>query len=200
MMVFDKKDLVILSELLKNGRMSYTEIAEKLNMSVPAVTKRIDKLQASKVIERYTIEINYELLTRGTPTIFLIKCPKKLITEVSSTLYNLPYVKEIYQTNGTFDILVISHFIHDKERKEFIETLNDFDAITDYEMLYVSNILPDKKELFLQDVDNIELICDYCKRTFSKDIFTKVIAGKKRYFCCNTCLQEYEKKMKMQAD
>ena len=199
-MTFDKKDLILLSELLKNGRLSYTDLAKKLNMSVPAVTKRLDKLQESHVIARFTIDINYELLTPGTPTIYLVKCNKKDISKVSERLYELPCVKEIYQTAGNFSLVVITHFIQDLERQKLLNLLQSWDEIEDYDMLYVRNVLPDKKELPISDTSNIELICDYCKRSFSGEIFTKVIGGKKRYFCCNTCLTEFEKKFKRRDD
>ncbi len=46
-MRIDKKDYLILNELIKNARESASNIADSIGMSVPAVTERIKKLQDS---------------------------------------------------------------------------------------------------------------------------------------------------------
>jgi len=42
--MFDDKDYQILSALQKNSRITASEIAEGINMSIPAVAERIKKL------------------------------------------------------------------------------------------------------------------------------------------------------------
>ena len=49
----DEKDKLILSLLQKDGRMTASEIAEKVDLSVPAVTERIRKLTEGGVIKDF---------------------------------------------------------------------------------------------------------------------------------------------------
>ena len=49
-MKLDTIDHKILTELQKDGRESASNIAEKINVSVPTITERIRKLQDSGVI------------------------------------------------------------------------------------------------------------------------------------------------------
>src|SRR6059036_1498240 len=54
---FDKKDLIILKELIKDGRTKLTELAQLLGMTVPAVKYRFDNLAQSGFIREYVIDM-----------------------------------------------------------------------------------------------------------------------------------------------
>jgi len=54
---FDKKDLVILKELVKDGRTKLTQLARLLDMTVPAVKYRFDNLVRSGFIHEYVIDM-----------------------------------------------------------------------------------------------------------------------------------------------
>lgn len=54
---FDKKDLIILKELVKDGRIKLTELAKLLGMTVPAVKYRFDNLAESGFIREYVIDM-----------------------------------------------------------------------------------------------------------------------------------------------
>ncbi len=53
----DKTDVILLQLLLMNSRLSYTELAEKLNLSVNAVHKRIQLLIEAGIIGRFTCKL-----------------------------------------------------------------------------------------------------------------------------------------------
>jgi len=54
---FDKKDLIILKELVKDGRTKLTQLASLLDMTVPAVKYRFDNLVRSGFIREYVIDM-----------------------------------------------------------------------------------------------------------------------------------------------
>lgn len=56
----DEIDLVILSELQKDARKSLNEISHIVNLSLPAVSERVRKLERSNAIIKYTIILNPE--------------------------------------------------------------------------------------------------------------------------------------------
>ena len=49
----DEKDKLILSLLQKDGRMTASEMAEKVDLSVPAVTERIRKLTEGGILKEF---------------------------------------------------------------------------------------------------------------------------------------------------
>ena len=57
-MTMDSKDKLILNILQKDGRMTASDVSEKVNLSVPAVTERIRKLTDSDVIKEFRAIVN----------------------------------------------------------------------------------------------------------------------------------------------
>jgi len=55
----DKTDIVLIQLLLVNSRLSYAELAKKLNLSVNAVHKRIQSLVEAGVIRRFTAKVSH---------------------------------------------------------------------------------------------------------------------------------------------
>jgi len=58
----DRTDCKIMEVLNKNSRASYAEIAEKIGLSANGVKKRIKNLEDSKMIEKYSITLNFKKL------------------------------------------------------------------------------------------------------------------------------------------
>lgn len=54
----DDIDIRILEILSEHARLTVSEISNRVNMSVPAVSERIKKLECSGIIEKYTILID----------------------------------------------------------------------------------------------------------------------------------------------
>jgi len=57
-MKFDEIDVMILSELEKNSRLSIRELSKRINLSPSSVTERVKRLEDNRIIEGYTITIN----------------------------------------------------------------------------------------------------------------------------------------------
>ncbi|MDF1802681.1 Lrp/AsnC family transcriptional regulator [Thalassovita sp.] len=66
----DEKDLQILRELQRDGRLSNAELAERVNLSPSPCLRRLRMLEQSKVIEGYTAIVNQKAY--GLPvTVFI---------------------------------------------------------------------------------------------------------------------------------
>ena len=59
-MELDETDKKILNVLVNNSRLSFRQIAKKVNVSVATVMHHIHKLEKENVIERYTTKLDYE--------------------------------------------------------------------------------------------------------------------------------------------
>ncbi|MBT3216813.1 MAG: Lrp/AsnC family transcriptional regulator [Candidatus Marinimicrobia bacterium] len=60
--MIDAKDISILSLLQSNSRMTASEIAESVGMSVPAVTERIKKLTEAEIIQKFSAKLDAKKL------------------------------------------------------------------------------------------------------------------------------------------
>jgi len=193
----DKKDLIILSELLNDGRKSYSDLAEKIKLSVPATKSRVEKLIENGIINFFTVNLDHSLLTEGRPSLIAIRTPSKSIQNLSEELYTNKLVQRVFLTGGRYNLLLITHYITDAQKSKLISNIQSLEEVEDIETTILYDEMPEKRDLLILEPKSIKLICDYCKREFADTIFTKVIGNKKRYFCCNTCLSVFEKRFGM---
>lgn len=81
--MLDLTDLQILEELSANSRITMKELGEKVHLSGPATTARIEKLESTGVIEGYTIKVNQEMLGYSVHAIISI---------FTKSTYHQPYL------------------------------------------------------------------------------------------------------------
>lgn len=100
----DELDFSVLSLLQQDGRMSLTEMAEKLGVSISTVRTRLTKLLEEKTIQIIG-RINTEKV--GFHVYAQIKIsvrPAKLIQKVANQLSKLKEVSFLAVTSGDFDL------------------------------------------------------------------------------------------------
>ncbi len=61
-MSLDSIDIKMLNMLIKNGRISYTDIAKEVGMKPPSVIDRIKKMETDGIIYDYTARVDYKKL------------------------------------------------------------------------------------------------------------------------------------------
>ncbi len=61
-MALDSIDVKMLNMLIKNGRISYTDIAKEVGMKPPSVIDRIKKMETDGIIYDYTARVDYRKL------------------------------------------------------------------------------------------------------------------------------------------
>ncbi|MCC0647726.1 Lrp/AsnC family transcriptional regulator [Clostridioides sp. ZZV15-6598] len=103
----DEIDLKIINSLKKNSRASTSEISRQVNLSIPAVSERIKKIEQSNIIQKYTIQINrektkYKLLA----FIFINTDLSKSIEEFKKTMLEYDTVLECHHISGEYDYLI----------------------------------------------------------------------------------------------
>ena len=69
----DETDKKILNLLKENARAPYSEIAQQVALSSPAVKERITKMEYLGIIEKYTININYQKMGKSITAFILFE-------------------------------------------------------------------------------------------------------------------------------
>lgn len=101
----DDTDKKILNVLKKESRRSFVDIGKIVNLSEPAVRRRIKNLVDNGVIKRFTVETDVD---SGASAITLLSINPSIPTsEISGKLLNMPGVDVIYEITGQYDIAVI---------------------------------------------------------------------------------------------
>ena len=124
--VLDKLDFEILSFLQEDGRMSFTVIAEKLNVSIGTIRTRFNKL-----IDDGTVNI----IGRVDPDKVGFRCyahiavfvrPATLKEKVAQKISKLPEVSFLAMTSGDYDLEVD---VMCRDNNHLVDFVNDISKI-----------------------------------------------------------------------
>jgi len=75
----DTIDISILSALQDNSRISNAELSAKVNLSQTPCLRRLRKLEESGLIERYSVQLNYQMIGVTVSAFVLCKSKQKYI-------------------------------------------------------------------------------------------------------------------------
>jgi len=92
-------DTKILGLLIKDGRLSYAEIARTLGVSRAHARERVQHLLDEGVIEQFTAVVNPEKLGKAVSAFFDVKVSPQGINEVANELSQQPEVVSLYIMN-----------------------------------------------------------------------------------------------------
>ena len=96
----DALDQKIVSLLIENARMSYSDIAQQVGISRVAVKMRVQALEKSGVIEEYTTIVNPQRISGAVSCYFEIEVSPQALSEVTGILNACDTVTQIYRVTG----------------------------------------------------------------------------------------------------
>lgn len=77
----DNIDINILKILQNNARVTTSEISSKVNLSIPAVSERLKKLEATGIIQQYTTILNPQKLNKNLTAIMSVSLERPKFNE-----------------------------------------------------------------------------------------------------------------------
>lgn len=102
--ITDKKILKLLSQ---NADITATEISSKVNLSVPAVNKRILRMQKDGIIDYFTIVTNPQKLDKTiTAFVFIVMQYGDSIKSLLEYANNEADILECYSVTGDYDYML----------------------------------------------------------------------------------------------
>lgn len=96
----DDLDQHIIQLLIKNARMSYSDIAQEVGISRVAVKTRIQSLEQRGVIEEYTTIINPQKISGAVSCYFELETTPDMLTTVIELLNQNDTITQIYRVTG----------------------------------------------------------------------------------------------------
>ena len=119
----DNIDRGILSELMINAKVPYTEIAKKLIVSAGTIHVRMKKMEEAGIVKNSRLHINYELLGFDMTAFLGIYLEKGCTyTDVIQKLNLIPEIVEAHYTTGVYSIFAK---IRCKNTKHMRQILNE---------------------------------------------------------------------------
>ena len=119
----DETDKKIIAEYLKDARVSYREVAKRLQLAVGTVLTRTKKLENDGIIESYSAVLNHDKLGYEIIAISEITVSKGKLTEVENAIAKLSPTCAVYDVTGENDVIIISKFKSRDEMSDFTKKL-----------------------------------------------------------------------------
>lgn len=123
----DNVDVKILSELMKNAKTPYTEIADRIPVSGGTVHVRMRNMEKLGIVKGATLDINYSQLGYDITAFLGIYLEKSsLYQEVSNELTKIPEILTLHYITGNYSIFAkimcrdtehLRQVLHDKIQK-----------------------------------------------------------------------------------
>lgn len=121
----DELDHKIIQLLVKNARMSYSDIGEKIGISRVAVKARIQALVNKGIIEEYTTIINPQKINGAVSCYFEIETKPDSFKEVTDILNKNNIVTQIYRVTGRDKLHVHAVASSNEEMERFLHDVID---------------------------------------------------------------------------
>jgi Lrp/AsnC family leucine-responsive transcriptional regulator len=134
----DGTDLEVLDLLARDARRSLADIARRVNLSSPAVKRRIDRLEQLGVITGYTTVVDHAKLGRPLEAFAEVRfAGTTRVDEISAIADGIPEVEAVFTTAGDPDALVWTRVKDVDDLKRVIDLLRRTGRVTGTKTLMV---------------------------------------------------------------
>jgi len=106
----DEIDRKILAELIKDSRMTYSELSSVVGLSRISIKDRVLAMQRSGIIEKFTVQVPAKYLGKPLPVFFEIQVAPDTIEETAFELSKNPDITIVYRMTGMNSLHVHGFF------------------------------------------------------------------------------------------
>jgi Lrp/AsnC family leucine-responsive transcriptional regulator len=177
----DETDAVILQLLAEDGRRPYSEIGEVVDLTPPAVSDRVSRLQEAGVIQQFTIDVDRSTLQGGIPVLVRVDPSPGALSAVRGALVDAEATEHVF-TTAAGSVVAFAR-TDDEAVHEWVAATVSTDALDDYSVDLVAEAewTPDV------DTTGFELECAECGNTVTSEGTSARVGGDLHHFCCASC-------------
>ncbi|WP_435335884.1 Lrp/AsnC family transcriptional regulator [Haloarchaeobius sp. TZWWS8] len=181
----DATDLDILQLLLEDGRRSFREIADEVDLSPPSVSNRVERLRELGVVRRFTVEVDRTKLSGADETLLFIESTPDEAAAVLDAVKGVDGVEHAFRTVEARIVakaVLSPSEVHDL----FRETLDD-EQVREYR---IDPVLDSVWRPQL-GAGGFDLECMVCGNTITSDGETvQLDTGDTYHVCCPVCAEK----------
>lgn len=181
----DETDILILQLLAEDGRRSYSEIGEVVNLTPPAVSDRVSKLEAAGIIEGFTIEVDQSVLQGGLPVLVRIEPAPGRLDAIREPLAAADAVEHVFTTAD--GALVAFARVTDEAVHGWLDETVSLERVTDYEVELVADVSWSPTV----EATGFAIDCAECDNDVDTDGVATRVGGELKHFCCETCETQF---------
>ena len=189
----DDTDRELIRLLLADARRPYSELAEEVGLSPPAVSDRVDRLRELGVIERFTLDLDRSRLQAGTRLLVTLEVEPGGTGTVREALAGLEGVEHVFETaDGR---LVVVAAVPDAAVRTHLSAVFETGAVerTDVTPLVSADWHPGLGGATLG------LECAECDNTVTSEGVAATVGDEKYEFCCESCEARFRERYEEMA-
>ncbi|ELY41462.1 winged helix-turn-helix transcriptional regulator [Halalkalicoccus jeotgali] len=212
----DETDLEILDLLLSDARQPWSEIAEVVDLSPPAVSERVKRLQEIGIIRRFTVDVDRSQLYEGVPILLKLTVKSERFESVRAELLEAEAVEYVF-TTAEHDLLCYA-LVVDGDVPTWLAEILDVRSIKDYDVQLLTGLVVDGDvPTWLAEILDVRSIKDYdvqlltgvkwtptlretkfaltcaeCGNTVTREGTAARIGDELHQFCCSSCEARFE--------
>jgi Lrp/AsnC family leucine-responsive transcriptional regulator len=177
----DETDRELIRLLLEDGRRPYSELAEAVGLSAPAVSDRVDRLEAVGVLERFTVALDRDRLRDGVRVAVSIEATPGETATVREALAGTDGVEHVFATADGSVFVVAT--VPDGDVETHLAAALETGAVEalDASPLVGADWYPGLGEATLG------LTCAECGNTVTSEGVSTTLDGDRYEFCCGSC-------------
>ncbi|MFC4989314.1 AsnC family transcriptional regulator [Saliphagus infecundisoli] len=185
----DEVDIQILRLLNEDARRSYSEIAERADVSQPTVTNRVERLRKLDVIHRFTLDLDRSILNEGVSVLIDIDTFASTVDNVARAFKQREGVHTVHMTADAHAIVLATCRPNDVHEL-VAETLRE----PQYSAYEVKLLADTRTDPSIDDV-KFSVECTTCgNQVVSENGVETQIDGTLYHFCCERCEADFEAK------
>jgi Transcriptional regulators len=145
----DSLDKEILKILQEDGRISYSKIAQTLNMSESTIHMRIRRLRELGILRGFYADIDMEKIGLKVLAFVQLKADPKKYEQVLNVLKEMKEVAEIYDVTGEYYALVKVVVPSNEDLAKVLDAIGKLDGVTDTYTMMVLRVIKEGKKVNL---------------------------------------------------
>ena len=181
----DDTDREILDLLTDDARRPYREIADRVDLSPPAVSDRVDRLRELGVIRGFTLDLDRSLLDSGRHVLVELRVQPGTLDDIRAAIEATTPVENVFITTDAR--VVFDARLDGRDARNLLAETIDLDSIREYD------VRPLSSSSWTPQVGDAAFApqCVECDNTVDEEGTTARLDGDLYHFCCPSCEAQF---------
>jgi len=177
----DETDAEILELLIEDASRSYREIADRVGLTAPTVSERVERMRELGVLERFTVAVDQSMLATQDARLVEVQLAPGDAEALADELRDIDVVEHVIRTESG---RVITH-VHAGEpevRRLFSDLIDGRDVLSyDVSGVVGSSWNPDLRR------GEFAISCVECGKEVDDDGLSLEVDDRQYFVCCESC-------------
>lgn len=142
--MIDATDKRLIAELRKDGRVSWVQLSERVNLSASACQRRVEALIKANVIKRFTVSIDPKKAGQNIQAVISIKVERQKIVSAEEFRQKIKSYSEVYsfvKLSGSVDYQITV----------WVEDINALSSFIDNKLLALDGVVDANSAIVLEN-------------------------------------------------